>query len=259
MKSPPRVLSAALALALLSSAALVAEEPPGRKYGNLLYPARGNIQLDEGTLELWLISDFDPQDKAARCMPFDLIFEDGSHFVLMLITRYLAFIGYVKPQQSYTWSERLPWKPGESHHVAVTWSGRKRSVFLDGRVGKGTPDHGALQGEGRVDSSQDVIVEDSLFGDLTGAKMWFGYQVSPITLDEIRISSVARPVEEIRDTMAVAPKADAYTLLLDHCDGGPAEVISGFSGEKGAEKQGVYRVIDAKHGKGIALWSDTSK
>jgi hypothetical protein len=254
-----KLASTALALLVVSATFVAAEDPPGRKYGMLTYPARGNLHLDEGSLEMWLSLDFDAKDKTIRCMPFDLLFEGGSHCVLMMIARYFAFIGYVVPQQSYVWSERVEWKPGEPHHLAVTWSGRKRSVFLDGRVGKGTPDHGVLQGEGRVDTSQDVIVEDSLFGDLTTARMWFGYKLSPITLDEIRISSVARPVEEIQKTMGAAPKADVTTLLLDHCDGGPAEVISGYSGEKGAVQEGVCRLVDAKHGKGIALWSDDKK
>ncbi|MBI4027794.1 MAG: hypothetical protein HY360_22605 [Verrucomicrobia bacterium] len=160
------------------------------------------------------------------------------------------------PQQSYVWSEKVHWKTGEAHHIAWTWSGRKRSLYLDGKIGKGQPNAGPLQGEGRVDTSENVVVEGWLHGDLTRAQLLIGRGHSSFTLDELRISSVARPLDEIRNQMNTAPDSDAYTLLLDHGEGGPADVISGSSGEKGGKLEGSHEIVPAKFGKGIKLWKE---
>ena len=79
-----------------------------------------------------------------------------------------------------------------------------------------------------------------------------------MTVDEIRISSVARSKDEIAHAHSnvLPPGRDAFTLLLDHCDGGPAEVISGMSGEKSGTLSGGYKIIDGKYGKAIQLWKD---
>jgi hypothetical protein len=235
----------ALACLLFCSVSLHAQQ-----FGNLIYPARGHIQLDEGTVELWIVCGYDVEDKQkAAGTYFNLVFPDPpAHYVLTHIGwgGALAMVGYTFPQQSYVWSEKLNWKPGETHHIAWTWSGRKRSLFVDGRIGRGRPGHGPLQGEGRVDTSEDVVVEDWIHGDLTNAQLMIGRAHSRFTIDELRVSSVARPIEEIARQMNAAPTADAYTLLLDHCDGG--ETIG--------QLNGGYEIVDTQFGKGIKLWKE---
>ncbi|MBI4028413.1 MAG: hypothetical protein HY360_25735, partial [Verrucomicrobia bacterium] len=124
-------LCALVALCLLPNAAAA-----DRKYGNLIYPARGNIELDEGTAEIWLISGFDSEpekkDAASACSAFNLIFpSNNAKYVLNFITwgKSFAQVGYGPLQHSYVWTRPLVWKPGEFHHLAWTWSGRKRSVY----------------------------------------------------------------------------------------------------------------------------------
>ena len=222
-----------------------------QQFGNLTYPAKGHIHLDEGTVELWIVCGYDVEDKqTAAGTYFNLIFPDQpAHYVLIHINwgGALAMVGYTFPQQSYVWSEKLNWKPGQPHHIAWTWSGRKRSLYIDGKIGKGQPGHGPLQGEGRVDTSANVIVEGWLHGDLTNAQLMIGRGHSVFTIDELRVSSVARPLAEIQQQMNAAPVGDAYTLLLDHCDGTPND---------GGQLSGSYEIVDTKFGKGIKLWKE---
>lgn len=231
-------------------------QQPARTYGGVSWPTRGNIQLDEGTVELYVISGFDSQEEWKHSSTygtlFDVIFPDENwHYVLNFITwsHALAMVGYTYPAQSYVWNGAGKWKPGEPHVVAWTWSGRKRSVFMDGEykfIGKG----------GAKGSALDQIVEGVFHGDVSKALLTSGNGHSAFTLDEVRISSIARTPEELMKLKDAAPTADAYTLLLDHCGGGPAEAISGFSGETGAKLAGVCEIVDGKFGKAIKLWKD---
>ena len=126
-----------------------------------------------------------------------------------------------------------------------------RSMFVDGRYDESKPSEGPLQGEGRGYTSLDVPVEGPLLGNLSRGFLWIGRNTSIITVDEIRISSVARTPEEIKANWQKAPTRDAYTLLLDHCDGGAAEVITGVPG---AKLEGACKVVDGRFGKAIQLW-----
>src|SRR5688572_28297434 len=87
-----------LGLALLSacnSLAQGADPPPTSvEFAQLSYPASGNIQLDEGTVDLWIISDFDtdyPPDKSGKDLNwqatlFNVVFpEQKSHYPLYFI------------------------------------------------------------------------------------------------------------------------------------------------------------------------------
>jgi len=249
-------LKSVLRTAAVVTATLVsvcAQQPP-HTFAALTYPARGNIQIDEGTVELYVISGFDSEEEwkhtSSYAVLFDVVFPEANwHYVLNFITWHhgISMVGYGKPQHSYVSFGHPRWKPGEHRTVAWTWSGRKRSLIVDGKynyVGK----HGA------PGDSRDNIVEGWIQGDLTNAKLVLGAGV--FSIDEIRISSIARTPEELIELQKKPPVADAHTLLLDHCDGGPAEIISGFSGEKGGTLGGSYEVIDGKYGKAIKLWKE---
>jgi len=247
-------VQASACLFLVVALALEAHaQQPARTYGNLTYPAKGNFHLDEGTLELYVTSGFDFEEKDVTYGTlFDLIFPDEKwHYVIMCVSwsHGISMVGYTYPQQSYVSFGRPRWKPGESHVVQWTWSGRKRTLLMDGK--------GKSEGKGgAVTESVDVVVEGNLQGDLTKALLMVGLAHSNFTIDEIRISSIARTPEELEKLKDTAPVADAHTLLLDHCDGGPAEVISGRSGETGGKLEGSYKIVDGKYGKAIQLWKE---
>lgn len=236
-----------------------AELAPDAVFGGITYPAKGNIQLDEGTLDLWVISNFDtdyeidksPADHNWRACLFNLLFpEDNSHYVLQYISwgRGFAMIGYAKPPQPYVWAGPNHWKPGEAHHVVFTWSGTKRSVFIDGicewKGGKG------------LNIGRDVDVQLDLHGDLTAALIQIGAGSSHITVDEVQIRRVALTPEEIIRAKNAPLVADVYTLLLDHCDGGPPEIIASKPGKEATQLIGTYEVVDGKFGKAVRLWKE---
>lgn len=232
---------------LLLLAFPVAAQTPARTYADLVYPAAGNIELDEGTVEVWVIGQFDAAgpvtNSSSWCTPFNLVFPDAS-YTLTYITWGKAFaqIGYAAVNNSYVWRPVKPWKPGEFHQVAWTWNGRMRSVYVDGEAG----------GKGaKGEAPRELEVESMLMGNLSVGVLHVGKQASPLVVDEIRISSVARTPEEIRGSWDKAPGRDAHTLLLDHCDGGPAEVVTGAAGGK---LIAVTNVVEAKFGKGLQLW-----
>ncbi len=235
-----------ISVLLLLVAATDSRAEAPKKYADIYYPALDNIQLDEGTVELWVIGDFDSdienKTSTSWCTPFDLVFtEEKAHFPITFLTwgHALAQIGYGKPQQSYVWSGKLSWKPGESHAIAWTWSGRKRSLFVDGVckwIGKG----------GVPSQSLDQVVEGPIKGNLSRGELHIGSGHSLMAIDEVRISSIARTPEEIAATWKDAPKRDAYTLLIDHCDG---TITVGKAG-------GATSIIDGKFGKAIRLWGE---
>src|ERR1051325_2940565 len=148
--------------------------PPERTYGGMSWPAKGNIQLDEGTVELYVISGFDSQEEWKHTSTYGTLFnivmpEENWHYVVTFITwsHAIAMVGYAYPTHSYVWNGACKWKPDEAHVVAWTWSGRKRSVFVDGvskYIGKG----------GAPGDARDNIVEGVLHGDMTKAQLMIG-------------------------------------------------------------------------------------
>ena len=231
--------------------------PPPAEFGTLTYPARGNIQLDEGTVDLWVVSNFDTDHVPAKGEPgwqatlFSLVFpEHNWHYPLYYIAwgNAFAFVGYNHPGHRYVWLGPPHWKPGEVHHVVMTWSGRKRSLYIDGnfewvgRKGKGV--------------SRDVEVEGELTGDLTAATIEIGRGGSHVTVDELQIRRVALTHEEVVKAKDAPLVADANTLLLDHCDGSPPEIIGGQTGETAGAISGAYEYVDGKFGKALKLWKE---
>ena len=156
-----------------------------------------------------------------------------------------AMVGYAVPQQRYVWAGPPHWKPGEAHHVVLTWSGRKRSLFCDGQwEWKG--------GKGPY-SSRDVEVEGGFIGDFTNARIEIG-RGGFVTIDEVQIRRTALTREEIVNAKDAPLVADVNTLLLDHCDGGPPEIIGGQTGETAGTLSGTYQIVAGKFGKATRLW-----
>ena len=142
-------------------------------------------------------------------------------------------------------------KAGDWHHIAITWKGLPQStvtMYFDGRI---------------------VIPPSELH-----APLWEGmdefvlqWESNPYrdshTIDELRISSVARTQEEINQSIAaVRARSDRHTLLLDHLDelrdanGKRQTVPEVFTG--GYDPQGgiinrtnMVELVEGKSGKGL--------
>ena len=233
-------------------------DAPPRKYGSLVFPAKGNIHLGEGTVEMWFINGFDtevPQEQWTEKWRtlFALIFPTKEKYAIFFPSpNTMVVAGYVlSGEQSYVWSpQNLRWKPGELHYLAWTWRGKERDFFVDGEKLVGV----IPNWETTVPEVREV--QGTVHGNLEGAVLNFGGRGSSIALAGIRISSIALTKEDVLRSMEQGPVKDISTLLLDRCDGAPSEVISGYSGEKGGSYKGVALPVETKFGKGTQLWSE---
>jgi hypothetical protein len=202
---------------------------------SVIYPVPGHLDAAEGTIEYWQRLDVVPEPggyfiffqimKPGESNPrirfsYQTIWTTNHfHFFfssLGLINGTFAANPYVVtaedtagPLKGESGTNRFPriprLKAGDWHHVAITWKGLPQStvsMYFDGRVViPPVPLHAPLW-EGM---DQFVLqLESNPYRDAH-------------TLDELRISSVARSQDEIEHSFAaVRARADRNTLLLDH-------------------------------------------
>ena len=102
----------------------------------LVYACKGNFRADEGTCSMWLRPAFRGDDKSIYCTFFGaanwgMLYKYLEHTSLTL--------GTAKPERDLYYDCNVPsiahWRPGEWHHVAVTWSrsGDARCIYVDGQ------------------------------------------------------------------------------------------------------------------------------
>ncbi|UCH34745.1 MAG: hypothetical protein JSV65_19885 [Armatimonadota bacterium] len=215
------------------------------------YPAQGNIRLDQGTAEMWVVPMFDPdptvpqdvnrgafnQDLFTVRLPDDALIgfywnidDRGMRFYLKDGTQYPVILG-----------APCAWKMGEPHHVAVTW-GEEARIYADGRVLR-TADY-----------------RGTVARDLKGAEIRLGADRSHFIVDEMRISDIARSEFDLTAPLA----ADDHTLLLDHFD--DAFTPDGYlrtAPEKSAGEGGTVTVgaafVPARFGRGVRLFQEPGR
>lgn len=208
MFSPMQMVMSLLALVVLCSAATA---------GSIRYPAPGNVELQEGTIEMWLTptADLYPPMRPG-----------GYQNVLSLVTwqvqgefslgaRWIARGGKdeadyrlhvsISHKQDDTALRSVPgtaagWKQGSEHHFAFTWSGREMRLYADGVLIKHVTQTRGFSGQ--------LAGSELIFGDVRGRDA--GY-----VLRAIRVSRVARDETSLKHAK---PEADVATLLLDRFD-----------------------------------------
>lgn len=192
-------------------------------YGRVLYPAEGNIEIEEGTIEFRLALLFDPEET----------FKDESQYRLNASLFYLEWPGEKRNgaiaiscytnftrgkyycnlgiSVANTKNELLPlgtvindWKKGQWHHIAFTWKGKEMRLYIDGKEIKETRREQPEPFDGDIGKGKGIYLGDR-FGN-TGR----------VLFDDFRISSIARTEEEIKSYIKNEIKPDAYTLLLDN-------------------------------------------
>jgi hypothetical protein len=194
-----------------------------------------HLRAEEGTIECWIRLDVEPSPEQARSFPLWTIFRDGEENPVMRFTYQIywhdenfhfflaswgpllgksvgnGFIATVEDTQltakadaagvKYPRTPRL--KKGDWHHIALTWQGLPRSTIAF-----------YLDGECKILPRE---LEVGIWNDLEKFSLVFSAGTSEtLTIDDLRISSVARSPQEMKDSASSpAPKADRYTLLLD--------------------------------------------
>lgn len=177
--------------------------------GAIRYPALGHLELEEGTIELWVtpMAELYPEIEGFR-RGFSLFSLDvPGHFSFsgMWATSDDAHGPHVSmssqrqergltpvPGRAVDW-----WQKGEPAHVALTWKGREMTLVVDG-----DPVGQRRQG---VAFSGDLARVMLVIGDARSRD-------NEVVLHAVRVSNVARPPESFAES---EPTADVFTLLLD--------------------------------------------
>jgi hypothetical protein len=172
--------------------------PPAR----VMYPAAGNIDLRQGTVEMWIRPTFDPnlpvphgdrgllnQELFSLQLPHNYtigyywnVDDHGMRLYIQHRSQYPVLIG-----------ERSFWRKGDAHHVAFTW-GKELCLYVDGKPAVRVPYQGPLAPA------------------LDKGNIMLGGTHAQFIIEELRISSVQRT--SFPPTRQFA--RDKYTLLLDH-------------------------------------------
>jgi hypothetical protein len=205
-----------------------------------IYPLPGHLDPAEGTIEFWMRLEQNPDPSSKDGVSYFNLFhvlvpgEPNPRIRLFYQTVWttnvyhfsLSTIGVVNGEfvaNSYTVTAeegtgplkgetaanpypRIPrLKAGDWHHLAITWKGLPQNtvtLYFDGKV-----------------AIPSVLLHAPLWEGFDAFHLHFA--VNPYanahTLDELRISAVARTPEEIKASFAEArAKQDRHTLLLDH-------------------------------------------
>ncbi|MBI4028662.1 MAG: hypothetical protein HY360_27030 [Verrucomicrobia bacterium] len=218
----------------------VAFHSVGRTQEVVSYRATGHLDPDDGAIEFWLRLNIDAvKPDGAEVIPYYPLFNftrpgDPSPRVMFSYTRLSSPNHYSFQLNSYgsvngklvqndsvgsledtvevakadrggARYPRIPrLKAGEWHHIALTWTEGPLpliKLYVDGKAASGS-----------------VRMKAPLFDDLREMRfnlLTFHYQDAH-SLDELRLSSIARSPEEIQQSMqAGRAVADRHTLLID--------------------------------------------
>lgn len=235
----------ALIVFWLSSAALA---------GGVEYPALGNMDMQQGTLEIWFtpMVDVGPGDESVnyenRFKLFHFEVPDtytigGGSWRRSGNTLAGASMGsplFDSALINTYGSVPKTWERGKVCHIAFIWKDHDTSFF-----GNGKP----------MGHRRQAITLQTPLGGRTLIVGNIKGRDTDIILHAVRISNIARTPEALTTSQ---PKADIYTLLLDRftsADDRDAEVISGYSGETGGTFSGVTRFVE-QPAPGLALFRD---
>lgn len=157
------------------------------------YPSDGNINLEQGTIELWVrlyseIVETTDKSPKLRYLMSSGKYTDGNHGFAIVLSHFegkpgepyvLTFTRGNGPDKARSWSVSCnpDWKPGEWHHVAVTYSPQGDALFVDGK----------LMGRTEATEGMDLIGEHFALG----ASIYHSY-LGDCAIDEVRISENVR-------------------------------------------------------------------
>lgn len=249
-----RVALALLPLLLLACPASLSDT------GTLTYPSAGNLDMREGTLEMWISVPFDVQEY----LPSGETYQG-----LLAIARITgehggASLGYcagammqpgaglfaslssdIVELHSVSAGQFTP-LPDEWHHLAITWSGNRLRYYVDGELRTQAQTLAPL-----AQAFGAMGAEPLLIGDRWG-------QNARMAIDELRVSSVERAPEELGWHGRL--EVDPFTRILDRFDESfvadgamqtSPEVI--FAGEGGLPTK-PCSFIEGRFGGALALY-----
>lgn len=149
-----------------------------------------NLDPARGTIELWYRPEFSERRATGQTNHFLLDIRRGTAEGAMLLivvaedgTRQLEFFerSLDQPERALV-VDVTDWRPGEWHHLALTWEGAQRRLWVDGRC---AARHDA--GPPRLQAAGDVI--------RLGGVRWNAHFADGL-VDELRISKTVRYAAE---------------------------------------------------------------
>ena len=155
------------------------------------YETKGNIDPDEGTIEMWVNLNFNLADvtEETRFQLFDCrrLYKDT---VQLFISEDNTMVFFVMREGRGSWDTNacfapIDWRKGEWHHVAAVWSKKegKKRLYLDGKFMTEKPFDGFFL----------PLPEKMFIGALSIGQ---GNFVANAIIDEVRISNIARYKKE---------------------------------------------------------------
>lgn len=227
------------------------------------YPAAGNFDPAEGTIEVWITpmaDDLYPPDdgKYRKLFDFFSVVSPDNWSCVSTWARYKAQIGPRVSMNSKKMNKGLstiltsmkhvrPWQKGERRHFAFVWKGRNMAMYSDGQP-----------------ISEEHQQGVGLDGSMAGLPFFVGSKDgddTPVILNAVRISSVAKPAAALA---GAEPGEEIFTLLLDRfdvpkkLDGGrtrPEAMHSLQDGEAGGKIIGHARLVTQPTA-GLALYKE---
>lgn len=157
------------------------------------YDTEGNLNLAEGTLEMWVnprgrIVQPEAGAPKLRYLCHSAKYTTANHAFALVLTRFgqadeapyrLLWTRGNGAEKERNWSLECPidWEPGQWHHVAVTWSAREDRLFVDGRL------------RARTATGEGMDLLGPTFA--VGATMYHSH-VADCAIDDVRISGTPR-------------------------------------------------------------------
>lgn len=214
------------------------------------YPATGNIDLKQGTMECWFAPSTTMGGTWRQIMGVVGAQGDMQVYYLPGAEQLLNIVVNNKGKQLSTGTKGLQLAPGKFAHVAVTWSDKIR-LFVDGKLAA------------TLDTTlpADLDKDRAKFWLMLGCpRDWQGY--TRVVLDEFRVSKSVRYTGDYPLPTGLFAK-DADTLVLDHFETSfrpdgedaetSAEVISGKTNELGGVPSLNCKFVPGKFGQGLDI------
>ena len=256
--------------AAASLAIVVCQGSVEARFGTITVPAQNLMDLEEGTIEAWVRFDFEPAHASdlrwrsiASLAFLEIPKSEGERGASLHIgwgqtcsTRHnrttrrtvcrVAFVKDGKQVPHPVTVDVTAMGKGKWHHMAVTWSeGRRVRVYLNGKDVGGR--ELAWPATCDVPSNARLVIG------------WPRYiHDNAITVDEIRISSIARKPEDLGGHR-VPLEPDPFTLFLENF-----EQVTGAEGKRTTKPYRIDAdatplpivggdIVPGKHGRGYAF------
>jgi len=186
----------------------------------LAYPSAGNVDPNEGSLELWikLSQDLDSGTYQGYPRLFSYSIDDEHELYVEVNAGRIILTSRNAGSYYGTWPEPPGWLAGEWHHLAASWSAaaNQLAVYYD-CAPVATADYPALAGSVgsfNLGSTADGGVTDAVLDDVRLSRR-------ALTADEIALTcsrGSAAPNDEVVLLPGQAAVGDVVTLEMTECD-----------------------------------------